>query len=1162
MRFSMGVESRKLWCVPVLAIGVFIRAAAVSAALLLFGFGSTALAQEATGSISGTITDAKGAAIGGVSVTIHNDNTGIDTPEKTNDAGFYTAPVLQPGFYDVTAMQAGFNSVQTKNVQVQVGQNVGLDLQMPVATQQQLVTVTTEAPLIETEKTEQSQNISEDLVTNLPTGSRRWEQFVLLTPGVAPDGSAGAVSFHGINGLYNNNSVDGANNSQYYNGNSRGSSTDGYVYSQDSIREFQVGSNNYGVEVGQSAGGAVNAVTNSGTNQFHGDLFYNGRSGDFNAFDPVAKANAAIASISLPGSSLATPTKTVHQQNQFGGSFGGPIIKDKLFFFATYDGYRKVLLDQVLTSNPALASYCQAGNGLPNVSAFDAGAPPITQATVTADCNAALGYAFGQVLGNFPEYLDQNVELLKFDYQLNANNHLSGVADVRDWREPISITQSGGTTAYWDRFAIGTWNTVIGANKVNELRYQWGLDKTVATINDTLPGVTLGGTGSVAGTTSLFSYGHSGAYYPPGNSETINQIADNFSFTHGTHSFKTGINIDFVYDNVNSSNQLNGAYAYSGVTAPGCPTSTLNETFCDWVIDLFGINVGDHKTGQHYTSFSQFVDQRFSKDAIATPAGSDQFTDADYAGYFQDTWKERPNLTLTLGLRYDYQQLPPAPNPNFELPILGQYTDNSPHDGAGLQPRVGVAWNLAKNTVLRAGIGIFYSKISVSGVSSTHRTSGTREQSFTCTPTTASSPCAVVDADGQTGLLFPDVLYSQELPPLPAFTSTVAGASQPLTPEVVGGSANGCNAAPPSTAPGCNVRGLDPNVVNPRAYEGEVALERQIPGNMSLTVSYIWTRGVHLPAINDENLAPSVFSKTYDIENSAGVTQQTITVPMFTNRLSPGIGAIVTEQSIINSEYNALVVTLRKPMAHGIEILANYTLSRATDDGEAAANNGGETFLGSPTAAYASERPEQGTSTLSTPNRFTTSVVWDPTYGMGISNKIERGFATGWNLSATLTATQNTPVSEDISSSSSECVVATSPCPAGEMGLDGGMTGAVLTTSATPTGSRILWEPRNSYRMPPYTVLDLRLEKATAIRERYHIIFRIEAFNSLNSTIVQGVNQNAYTYAAPGAAGCPAATNTSTCMIPVVGFGTPATTTSTSGFLGPRQMQAGLRFEF
>src|SRR6202040_1024739 len=132
---------------------------------------------------------------------------------------------------------------------------VRIDIAMTVASQQSLVTVTTEVPILETEKTEQSQNVSEALVSNLPVSSRRWEQFALLTPGVNYDGSAGAISVHGINSLYNNNSVDGANNNSSYQGGSRGSSVDGYVYSGDSIREFQVGSNNYSVEVGQAAGG-------------------------------------------------------------------------------------------------------------------------------------------------------------------------------------------------------------------------------------------------------------------------------------------------------------------------------------------------------------------------------------------------------------------------------------------------------------------------------------------------------------------------------------------------------------------------------------------------------------------------------------------------------------------------------------------------------------------------------------------------------------------------------------------------------------------------------------------------------------------------------------------------------------------------------------------
>ena len=156
---------------------------------------------------------------------------------------------------------------------------------------------------------------------------RRWDNFVLLTPGVTTDG--GLVSYRGISGLYNNNSVDGANNNQAFFSEARGRSTAPYVYSLDSIDEFQVSSSNYSAEFGQAAGGVVNAVTKSGTNQLHGDLFYYLRYPSLNALDPVNKAAGVY-------------TQPVHQQQQFGASAGGPAVKDKLFYFFTYDGSRKV----------------------------------------------------------------------------------------------------------------------------------------------------------------------------------------------------------------------------------------------------------------------------------------------------------------------------------------------------------------------------------------------------------------------------------------------------------------------------------------------------------------------------------------------------------------------------------------------------------------------------------------------------------------------------------------------------------------------------------------------------------------------------------------------------------------------------------------------------
>src|ERR1700674_5496389 len=295
---------------------------------LLISVSSAAFGQS-TATLTGTVTDPKGLAMANATVVVHSEDTGTDQrPVTTTDSGIYNVPLLPPGNYDITASQAGFATVEHKAVTLQVGQTVRIDIEMPVAAQQSLVTVTTEVPLLETEKTEQSQNVSEALVSNLPVSSRRWEQFALLTPGVNPDGTSGGMSFHGINNLYNNNSVDGANNNYNYDGGSRGApANDGYVYSGDSIREFQVASSGFGADVGQSAGGSVNAVTKSGTNTFHGDLFYNGRAPQFNAIDPVNQANVdarnAAKNLVTAGSGTEVATPGVHQQHQWGGSLGG-----------------------------------------------------------------------------------------------------------------------------------------------------------------------------------------------------------------------------------------------------------------------------------------------------------------------------------------------------------------------------------------------------------------------------------------------------------------------------------------------------------------------------------------------------------------------------------------------------------------------------------------------------------------------------------------------------------------------------------------------------------------------------------------------------------------------------------------------------------------------
>ena len=308
--------------------GVFVIAATL---VLACALATRAGAQSSTtGAIIGTVTDPSGAAVPDANIVVLDTDTNIPHDVTTNNDGFYSATSLQPGDYSVTVTKDGFAVYSHTGIVVQVGSRLTVDAALPLVTTEATVTVTGATPLIETQKTAFSQNLGQNLDEGLPINGRRWEDFVLLTPAVTADGGSGLSSFRGISGLYNGNSVDGANNTQAFFSEARGRAIIvSYVYSIDSIQEFQVNNSNYSAEYGQAAGGVVNAVTKSGTNQLHGDLFYALRYPSLNALDPVATAG-------LEANGLGA-TQTVHQQQQFGGSVGTPIIKNKLFFFGTFD---------------------------------------------------------------------------------------------------------------------------------------------------------------------------------------------------------------------------------------------------------------------------------------------------------------------------------------------------------------------------------------------------------------------------------------------------------------------------------------------------------------------------------------------------------------------------------------------------------------------------------------------------------------------------------------------------------------------------------------------------------------------------------------------------------------------------------------------------------
>ena len=1027
------------------------------------------LAQNSgSGSINGTVTDASGSVVPAATIVVHSADTGNDQTFTTNEAGIYVATFLRPGTYDVTAAKQGFNKTARKGLNVQVGRVLTIDFALAVQNSNETVTVSAESPIVDTEKTEVSQVVSENAVKNLPINGRRCDAFVLLTPNVTTDGGTGLVSYRGISGLYNNNSVDGANNQQAFFSESKGRTVTGipYVYSLDSIREFEVSAANYSAEFGQAAGGQVNAVTKSGTNAITGDLFYYLRYPSLNALDPLNKA-------------AGNYTQSTHQQQQFGGSVGGPAIKDKLFYFLTYDGSRKVAPISYLSSS-TFPQPCAA-----QISA--------------AVCTAANNYA-KSLLGSYPRSANLDVAFGKVDYQVNSKNHVNGSFNMDNFKALNSYQSSptysnssltaNGTNIIHERIFVANWDSVFSPSTVGNFRFQWSRDLEVTSANGSAPSV------SVANT---LGYGLPNALPRPAfPDEHRIQLTGIVSMTRGKHNIKMGSDLNSIHELLINLFQGGGVYSYTGASA-----------FSNWVADVTGTNLGDGLTGRHFGSFVQVTDP-------ITGVGKDDFHNNDFDAFVEDSWKVRPNLTLNLGVRYDIQLIPQPAQPNKATPLTTLYTSTINIPKKQFAPRLGAAWSVNKNTVVRAGYGIFYAKTSNSTYYATRVENGYFQQTYNCTPATCPQ------------LSFPNLIFT---PPGSAPVAPFAGA---LTPQVT------------SFKPGSNTattRGQSPNWVNPQVHEGEFAVERRLAGQMSVSGSYVFSRGLHLPIFIDSNLAPSTSTKSYDVTSAAGATSQTISVPFYTSRIDP-TGPILTGYSDVNSWYNSFVLSVRRQMSKGFEFTANYTLSKTVDGGQVAGSNG--TFNGTDYSIDPYNRKlEYGLSDLDQRHRFVSNAVYVPQFTAKLP-KPARLIFDGFNFATIITVSSGFPVTPFLNMSS----VAGAP--------DGGPTGGVVNNSGTGNGGRAPWIVRNPYTGPSFKVVDFRIGREFKVWEKVRFNVLAEAFNVFNFTNVLTVNTTAYNYSAAGSGICAGHTNGCLAVNPTF----MAPTATSNNLYGPRQLQISAKLVF
>jgi hypothetical protein len=626
------------------------------AALLLLSATSVFSQAGGVAGISGTVRDPSGAAVPNAKVVISSTSRGQIRSLTTNQAGAFSAPALIPGpGYSVTINAAGFAPYEVKDVDLQVGQDLDLSAKLQVAASATQVEVSAQAPLVDSTKTDVSTVVSTQQIQELPINGRRVDSFVLLTPGVTNDATFGLLTFRGVAG---NNSflLDGNDNTEQFYDENAGRTRIQSQVSADAVQEFQVVSANVSAEYGRAMGGVVNTVTKSGGNAVHGSAFYYLRSTGFDAHDPYSQINPSEHRI------------------QTGGTVGGAIIKDKLFYFVSADITRR--------NFPFVDSYVKAGFVDTANQVWLTCAAPASAAQCQA-INGLLPRFFGQI----PRTAKNDLYFGRLDYHLNDKNTFSASFNYLTWLSPngiqtgLSSTSGAGINGNGDdsvtvRNGKATWTSVISNSIVNSFRYGLDTDRQADSFDSAELG---GGLGYLDVSVAGVQLGPA-TYLPRVEPmETRHEFADDVSISKGRHMIKFGFTYEHVDDNVNYLSNRFGSYTYPTVTS--------------FALDYTGNTTG----AKNWTGYSQ---------TFGNPLVDYKIKDIGF--YLQDQVKVTDRLSLTLGARYEHTFAPPPPPANPGFPLTGATL----HTGAiDLMPRVGLVYKINEKTVLRAGAGTFFARL-------------------------------------------------------------------------------------------------------------------------------------------------------------------------------------------------------------------------------------------------------------------------------------------------------------------------------------------------------------------------------------------------------------------------------------------------------------------
>jgi outer membrane receptor protein involved in Fe transport len=841
---------------------------------------STAEAQ-----LNGSVRDQTGSVIVQASVKLRNVDTNHVYQAASTGAGSYILTNLPPGNYELTAEAQGFAKHSQTGIILRVGQIATIDINLKVAAASEVVEVKTEAPVIEPTRTEVSQVIATQQIDSLPIAGRQFTDFALLTPGVTTgrislqstftDPTVTRISFGGQRDLNNSVTVDGADNINTATGSQRATP------SQEAVNEFRVVNNSFGAEYGRALGGIVNIVTKSGSNDLHGSLY---------AY-VMNNAFSARSSLTLPGFDT-------FRQNQFGATLGGPIQKDKTFFFVNYEGQRRAqspTYPGVLVSNLTAINAVKQSFGL---------APEKLNLLTTADVDNGF---------------------IKLDHQWNEKNRLSARYSVQDATDlnmlvgqtldggGIGAPSSGRNGLLRDQTVVATWTSQLSTTKVNDMLVQW------AQRNYGFPGVTGQPNLDIP---NLLLFGHNfGAFDRYDEKRT--QFSDTFSSIHGSHYSKFGFDTNYIQNFV-----INPGFTPARVIFPSvddflasgkagwgsapCPPPLVGLVSPCIAAFFWGSPIG---TGPYDpTKAAPSLPTTWANPFLPSNVGDFSFNlNHSYFGFFgQDQWKIRRNLTLNYGLRYDWET------------GLGFFINPYRKE---FQPRVGLAWSPDPKTVVRAGYGIFDDKYNLTFffVPSQQRppvipglptNNNQQTGQWTLNSMFLPFPCVFgPPACGAGGLPLPPGTVP---PPLltSAFENLINTGSFPLNSLFVQGGTM-----------------VDRKLVPPYSEQASLEIDREIVKGLTVDIGYIFVAGHHLVRPIDLNVGPHVGVEpgTNKFLYGFAINDPNIPAPPAG---SPGTNGIFyfTDSSGNSVYHGATLQVIEKPGKY-FSMSANYTFSHTLDDG-------------------------------------------------------------------------------------------------------------------------------------------------------------------------------------------------------------------------------------